>query len=378
MDKVYALLGISMYETSMGNVFAIQAFPPDYRRSICDTFMRATHIAMNDSGLELVYHVEDKSLREVEGLPSWIPDYIVCADVLYAALHVSYNASKGMGDKFWNKTDKAKMMASATSGERTGALDFLDLRLVIIDEASELDHIISTGESIDEFLEDACGCYGWFHIMRMMDMIYLTGQRRMEVLWRILIANNFDDQCPASSDFQTWFLSWITLMLVQHKIASNDPIKSSLIKMSFQTLDFLAKADFADDWKIDWPSIKDIENLEWFWRRRDSEYIQESSGTKLLTTTWRSAQFEKALHRNPTYRLFLTICGFLGLGPKSLEIGDQVFVLGGLKAPFVLRRVESTDKDEHYNLIGTAYVHGFVCGEASTLDHFRPRRIVLE
>jgi hypothetical protein len=58
---------------------------------------------------------------------------------------------------------------------------------------------------------------------------------------------------------------------VQHKIASDDPMKSSLVKMSFQTLDFLAKADFADDWKIERPSIKEIENLEWFWRRRESK-----------------------------------------------------------------------------------------------------------
>jgi hypothetical protein len=44
---------------------------------------------------------------------------------------------------------------------------------------------------------------------------------------------------------------------------------------------------------------------------------------------------------NPTYRLFLTKRGFLRLGPRLLEIGDQVFVLRGLEAPFILRRAES-------------------------------------
>ena len=57
--------------------------------------------------------------------------------------------------------------------------------------------------------------------------------------------------------------------------------------------------------------------------------------------------------------LFTTKRGYLGLGPELLQPGDVVSVLYGGKVPYILR-----PKDGHYLLVGDAYVHGIMDGEA--------------
>jgi hypothetical protein len=57
-------------------------------------------------------------------------------------------------------------------------------------------------------------------------------------------------------------------------------------------------------------------------------------------------------------RLMLLYNDMLGLGPAEASPGDNVFVLGGLQVPLVLRQVQ-----EHFIIVGACYVHGIVDGE---------------
>jgi hypothetical protein len=56
---------------------------------------------------------------------------------------------------------------------------------------------------------------------------------------------------------------------------------------------------------------------------------------------------------------FATDNGYMGLGPNALEVGDVVCVLFGGNVPFILR-----PKNGVYQLVGEAYVHGIMEGEA--------------
>ncbi|KIW14239.1 hypothetical protein PV08_07021 [Exophiala spinifera] len=54
----------------------------------------------------------------------------------------------------------------------------------------------------------------------------------------------------------------------------------------------------------------------------------------------------------------------VGLAPQNAKIGDQICIFYGCSVPVVLRRMsDSTDKS-HWQLIGNAYVHGVMDGEA--------------
>jgi len=66
-------------------------------------------------------------------------------------------------------------------------------------------------------------------------------------------------------------------------------------------------------------------------------------------------------------KLFLTRHGRLGVGSKSLEKGDCIWLVGGSTAPLILRHASAhTEPTGHarLNLVGHAYVHGIMQGEA--------------
>lgn len=58
-------------------------------------------------------------------------------------------------------------------------------------------------------------------------------------------------------------------------------------------------------------------------------------------------------------RLFTTMQNYIGLGPRALREGDQIWILFGSKVPYVLRV-----KGQQYQVVGECYVHGLMNGEA--------------
>jgi hypothetical protein len=76
-----------------------------------------------------------------------------------------------------------------------------------------------------------------------------------------------------------------------------------------------------------------------------------------------SADTQKTLQGpDPAYhhrKLFLTQKGYLGLGPKHVLQGDIVSILKGGSVPVILR-----NNNEHVRMIGEAYVHNIMDGEA--------------
>lgn len=65
-------------------------------------------------------------------------------------------------------------------------------------------------------------------------------------------------------------------------------------------------------------------------------------------------------------RFFVTESGRVGIGPRCMQPGDIVVVLRGGRTPFILRK-----KGDGYWLLGTAYVHGIMDGEAVQLHKAR-------
>jgi hypothetical protein len=60
------------------------------------------------------------------------------------------------------------------------------------------------------------------------------------------------------------------------------------------------------------------------------------------------------------HRMIRTREGYIGMGPVSAAVGDEIWVLRGARVPFVLRPRAGGD----YQVIGEAYVHGIMHGEA--------------
>jgi hypothetical protein len=63
--------------------------------------------------------------------------------------------------------------------------------------------------------------------------------------------------------------------------------------------------------------------------------------------------------------------GYIGLAPSLTSTGDLICVLYGCHAPVILR---PSDGSQHYTLIGDAYVHGLMDGEALQLAEKLPEK----
>lgn len=73
----------------------------------------------------------------------------------------------------------------------------------------------------------------------------------------------------------------------------------------------------------------------------------------------------KVLNSTPyflNYRFSTTAKGFMAMIPHTAKEGDILCVLYGSKLPHVLRKVP--EEEGTYTMVGTAYVHGFMDGEA--------------
>jgi hypothetical protein len=75
-----------------------------------------------------------------------------------------------------------------------------------------------------------------------------------------------------------------------------------------------------------------------------------------LTKASKYAEHLRALH---TRRVILSDSGYVGLAPSHTTVGDRIVLLGGV-TPFIIR----PDDDGCYVLVGEAYVHGIMFGEA--------------
>ena len=70
---------------------------------------------------------------------------------------------------------------------------------------------------------------------------------------------------------------------------------------------------------------------------------------------------EMAVYYGYSSRLSVTCEGYLGLAAATARPGDKICILLGCNFPLVLRPFEGT---EHWELIGSCYVHGIMDGEA--------------
>lgn len=85
--------------------------------------------------------------------------------------------------------------------------------------------------------------------------------------------------------------------------------------------------------------------------------------------TWR-------VYRNQSYdskKLCLTNRGYSGQVPYSARIGDKVCIFLGSAAPHVLCQVDGG----FYQLLGMAYMHGIMQGEAMEGESVEIRKLIL-
>ncbi|KAM6478115.1 heterokaryon incompatibility protein-domain-containing protein [Trichoderma sp. SZMC 28011] len=184
--------------------------------------------------------------------------------------------------------------------------DLLTLR------AAKLDTVSKVGETKEE-VDRGMPFVQWLDILNETKELYHTEEQRQDVFWRCLITNTDKNGKFPSSDLREEFSSWI--------------------RGRTET--------------------------------RGSEWIEGARNFH--------SSYSHSLH----LRLFSTAEGLMGVGSQSMKAGDSVWIVPGSRVPLLLRpsqppgneRNDSNERNERnesrWRLVGGAYVHGFMQGEAS-------------
>ncbi|KAH7138681.1 hypothetical protein B0J11DRAFT_515088 [Dendryphion nanum] len=97
VDKIYGLLGLSQVKGQQLDATPLTpALIPDYTKSTEEVYRDITfHLMVSENSLDLLSTVEDKSVRKLKQLPSWVPDYSTWQNITILGLNqgIPYIAS---------------------------------------------------------------------------------------------------------------------------------------------------------------------------------------------------------------------------------------------------------------------------------------------
>ena len=303
-DKIYSLLSLVRDEKDPEPHDKVNndVIRPDYSLSVDTIFRQVTKsLLKHESSLTLLSTVEDASLRVTLNLPSWVPDYAVWQEVTIL----------GMPDnphKYYAGGDEPPILYDSD----------LDTNHDILSLAGyEMDSVIEIGMFDGNKVIEPQVLMSWFQLLATLPEIYCNGEPRDDVIWRNFIGNVGGATNPAHTDYAKHFLAFLHHLFKDEKDLRN-------------AIDILNAGTSTHDW-------------------------QQTGGDGdpyLYATSF--------VYITGLRRLFVTRKGYVGLGAKSLQIGDKVFVFPGGLVPFVLRG----PVEGYYRLVGEAYVHGIMRGEA--------------
>ncbi|ERF77194.1 hypothetical protein EPUS_06474 [Endocarpon pusillum Z07020] len=369
-DKFFALYGIisrlcDIAEPKLPNPL----IRPDYTKSIAEVYIANTKsLLAHSKSLLMLSNVDDRSLRKRTDLPSWVPDMTVAVPTALAR-HAT-------GDIF-NTSRRAVPELLPASNQET-----LRLFGYWIDTVTDLgDDDTSAGIRGGPFEKSAA------LLLKMPKFYIRTGQDRVEVFWRTLIAD-FDagGACPATGalgeSFHEHLLMHNSMFLLRAQKRGEQAYQAAMQCMKPLTT-LAASTDLAASLIPSFGETlqrKDVyisigEAME---KRADSELHAlpndedartEATRQKVLCEEAKATPFARQSSTVfAVRRIFRTAGNLLGLGPKSLRPGDHIFVLLGARVPFILRPIapaeDGRSSSAYYEMVGEAYVHGIMQGEA--------------
>lgn len=345
-DKIYALLGI------LNRIAEVESIPrlslrPEYgpHSSAANAFTTAAVAIMtNCKHLGLLTMATDEAARTLDSLPSWVPDFSTIGPNPIPIVR---------GSKVVYKFDPSK---STIIGSQGFQIDGQNIHL----KGHKTGNV--AGMSKRGQIEQCAGL-----ILRCDQAYPFTGEDRVEAFWRTLVYDMDYSQHPAPNELAHAFRRWTTFLALEGarkaKQNGSDPQK---YLANLRNMRHLASSD----------PTKTIPSLEYLESCSRKLGVLPADGY-LYTEDEREALEQELKKGYDTYytivfaslpQFYITDKGHMGLGPQSIKTGDTVWVISGCPSPLVLRRSEgmgdSPNTSKKYRLMGEAYVHGIMHGEA--------------
>lgn len=348
-DKVFGVSGIlQSIGFSMGFNDSSLLFP-EYTKPVEEIYRQASvSVAKSTQQLHFLTLIADPSSRNFN-LPSWTNDLSVPGPIPLT---------------FWGKEEDHDPRFNADRGSAPAHISFSADDSILHIRGLRLDSFSDVGDSLNEIIDevriDRCA-----NLILKCDEIYINGQTRLEAFWRTMITDQTLKDYPAPPEIGPQFFKLLQHFLRQKffKIITDDlyhaiergETMAELYVPTMPNLYSLAKADPTGQM----PSVEQTIEYCAELMRGGPDYVQEvnAEADKVMESMKKVIDH---LRRSTLKRLFRTEKGYLGMGFLSVLPGDEVWIVAGVRVPFVLRRC---GEDRRYRLFGQCYVHGFMQGE---------------
>ncbi|KAK5679927.1 hypothetical protein LTS10_007875 [Elasticomyces elasticus] len=307
-----ALVPLTLYRYSKKHAEHTN-LPIEYASDVSSLYTQlSAYLLRTSNSLVLLSQVEDASMRQQPGLPSWCPDYTVSAyhPPLGDILLTGYDALRSR-----------QKYCSIDMDTRTLTLDGL-----FLEEIGAIHPSLFSGSTAKSLIE-----------------ICLTLPPSTEVLWRTIIADRLSGTSPALAVAASYFKGWLQYLIAGGIFGYN--FKSSL--------------EPKEDWS-EWSCFDEVHDSSSAASQVVPSVAELSSYVERYRELLVAGESSLPEMRQLQAAQDVLASGLLGLAPPSSRQGDQVWFFSGAKLPFVL---QPEADGVHYTLVGEAYVNGFMRGE---------------
>ncbi|KAF2736871.1 hypothetical protein EJ04DRAFT_521688 [Polyplosphaeria fusca] len=338
-DKIYAMLGLLQGMTDeTGN----KVITPDYSQSNSATklYTQITRELFQDD-TSLVWGaairvppVEDWSVRNISDLPSWVPDFSAPDTPMHimSAAMFHYNASAHLVGGFIPTRDSYQW----------------GVRGLHVNN----DRIIALGESYEE-MKMTCSVQRCIQLIKRTSYLARGGLERGDILARTLTANLTLGFETPTEDRKAVFRCYLAALKASQLIKSNKTTKGDDALAMHAVDEFVL---LVGGWRPTYDMVTVVERTI---LGAELSLTEKEEARAVLN---QASRYEAQLNRLFTNRrLFLTQMGRVGIGPTSLQVGDEVWLIPPEKTFHILRPVAG----QQYRLMGDAYVDGIMFGEAA-------------
>lgn len=374
-DHVFAVLSFSLpmeHSTQNGK----EIVRPNYVKPPKDLYLIVGQCLVEAYGPSILSLVRHDSDSKDNGLPSWAPNFGTSMTFSPIGIHDSATQEQFMDGKNGSRYN------AVGDTLRADPIEILPNQALLL-KGIKCDVVIETTSPDLDLL----GYGGWNLNLwaSLLNKLPGTVPGKFDALWRTLINNEAYGSYPAKDlgkEFSGWlrFLSLVELSRFSPKLAEQ----------------FLKGFDISSAWKA---SKRQDGRYGYSFVLRGIAYSLRSLGIPLTEeeeksfyklfddhSDWNSHYsdvLDKAetfgnimRNKDPSRRLFRTKKNFLGSGPEGVQAGDLVFIIPGASVPYILRstfpkaarlsfiRNSNSHAFNSYRLIGEAYVHGIMHGEA--------------
>lgn len=412
-DKVFSFLHLATETPDL---------VPNYRASVQTVFVSATRMLLREHNLTVLSYVQDLADTKVHNLPSYVPDFSVPLGRTPLVAHDGSSPYAAGGSAFLGQPNFEFVAEHQETKERLVVMMTFGYFLDTVAELAETKgcYFARTGNlaaKTPEHYKNPSPNYT-FKSRLFLRLGHVSRPTRVEALWRTLVADYSSNTYPAPVATGFGFSEWVSVhlhhsfhvksMLSDHfAVATPSPPLLELEAAQKRKQDAyiqLAKDDpggylcydcaqeFWDEkmQDVDKEQMKQLSDLNFIPTMNPVRYLPDWYRTSALFRCARTSPPRahstlssnancpvlepEELERMTTFenrmrdvkagrRMFRTKENLLGMGPKSTQEGDEVWVIMGAKVPFILRPVEGGKAPKRYRLVGEAFVLGYMDGE---------------